>query len=129
MSYEADPRHADEIIKQTGAIDMKPVTTPMVKSNIEESTEDKAQAAAIKKMTPKKKKTKGSYDYEYDDHEDELDAGSAMPLSRERTTEYRGITARGNFLAVDRGDLIYPVKEFSRSMSAPTERDWQRVVR
>ena len=32
LSYEADPRHADEIVKQSGAIGMRPLSSPMVKA-------------------------------------------------------------------------------------------------
>ena len=40
-----------------------------------------------------------------------------------RATEYRSVTARANFLAADRGDIIYTVKECARCMSEPTEQD------
>ena len=37
--------------------------------------------------------------------------------------------ARLNFIAHDRADLQYAVKEASRHMSKPTNRDWRKIVR
>ena len=89
VSYEADPRHAEEIIKQSGAKDMKPVTSPIVKETKDETAEDK-----VKKIEEMKRLGgKGA-------------GGDGEELSRERVRDYRGIAARGNFLAMDRGDII-----------------------
>ena len=56
-----------------------------------------------------------------DDFEDEL-----IPTE---ATRYRAITARVNFLAQDRADLLYSAKECSRSMAQPTREDWARLKR
>ena len=112
LSYEADPRHADEIIKQSGAADLKPVTSPMVKVNNLETEDEKSKGIEEQK----RKKTKDVPDA------DQL-------LNKEQTTQYRGIAARGNFLAIDRADLLYAVKECSRSMSRPTIQDWDKLIR
>ena len=50
-------------------------------------------------------------------------------MTPHRATEYRSVTARASFLAADRGDIIYTVKECARCMSEQTERDWNRLVR
>ena len=39
---------------------------------------------------------------------------------------YRSAVARGNYLAQDRPDIRYPVKELCRSMSRPTNAEWSR---
>ena len=39
-------------------------------------------------------------------------------------SKYRAITARLNYLAQDRPELLYAAKECSRRMSAPEEGDW-----
>ena len=50
-----------------------------------------------------------------------LDAGDA--------TLYRAIVARANYLAQDRSDIMFAVKELTRHMSVPTEEDWKRLKR
>ena len=42
---------------------------------------------------------------------------------------FRAIPARCNYLASDRPDILYPVKELCREMSAPTQRSWNRLKR
>ena len=42
---------------------------------------------------------------------------------------YRGLVARANYLAQDRGDIAYATKELSRKMSSPTDVDMKRMVR
>ena len=51
------------------------------------------------------------------------------PLNPEQSTRYRGLVARANYLAQDRADLQYAVKELSRRMSAPTDIDWMAMKR
>lgn len=48
-------------------------------------------------------------------------------LEGEHATNYRGIVARLNFLAQDRSQIQYAVKELSQSMASPTEDDWGRM--
>ena len=55
------------------------------------------------------------------DDEKELDAKS--------TTMYRAATARGNFLSQDRFDIKFAVKELSRKMAKPNQRDWRKLIR
>ena len=40
---------------------------------------------------------------------------------------YRAIVARANYLAQDRFDIAYAVKELSRGMSSPTYADWNQL--
>jgi hypothetical protein len=42
---------------------------------------------------------------------------------------YRSVAARGNYLAQDRPDLQYAMKEVCRNMSKPTKDDWPLVKR
>ena len=44
------------------------------------------------------------------------------------TTKYRYITARLNYMASDRADLQYSVKELCRDMSAPTDVSLQKLT-
>ena len=45
---------------------------------------------------------------------------NAAPLSAEDASKYRALAARANYLAADRTDLMYSVKEICRSMASPT---------
>ena len=50
-------------------------------------------------------------------------------LPDDQVTMYRAISARCNYLALDRPDICYPTKEACREMSAPSARSWDRRVR
>ncbi len=54
---------------------------------------------------------------------------SDKPLPREKTTPYRAVTARANYLAADRPDMQFASKEICRWMSSPTERSLVAVKR
>ena len=50
-------------------------------------------------------------------------------LSPAETTRYRALAATANFLAIDRGDIVYCAKELARHMATSTTADWEKVVR
>ena len=52
---------------------------------------------------------------------DELRGGEA--------TKYRAVAARCNYLALDRPDIQYAVKEACRDMSKPNDGSWQKLIR
>ena len=52
-----------------------------------------------------------------------------LELSDTEATMYRALTARGVYLAQDRSDITFAVKELSRSMSKPTREDWGKLKR
>ena len=52
---------------------------------------------------------------------------TALDLERHRV--YRSVVARGNFLAQDRPDIRFAVKELCRRMSNPREHDWGSLKR
>ena len=56
------------------------------------------------------------------DHQDEDDDHANEVLDPTEATAFRGMAARCNYLSVDRPDILFPVKELCRSMSAPTSR-------
>ena len=56
-----------------------------------------------------------------DDHE--------MPLDDKEASMYRAIVARCNYLALDRPDIAYSVKELARQMLSPRRGDMQRFKR
>ena len=50
-------------------------------------------------------------------------------LNAERTTKYRAIIARANFIMPDRCDIGFAVKELARKMANPIEIDWEDLCR
>ena len=46
-------------------------------------------------------------------------------LNDVEATKYRALAARANYLAADRTDIMYAVKEICRSMAAPTRGAWK----
>ena len=91
--YEADQRHADLIIRESGAAPMGILSHP----------------GGDRKVI------------EEEDQSEELKGAEA--------TRFRGVAARANYLAVDRPDTEYAVKEVCRRMSAPRKGDWGKLQR
>ena len=50
-------------------------------------------------------------------------------LSPSDTTRYRATAARANYLAADRPDIMYAVKELCRGMAKPTRLHWHKLKR
>ena len=44
-------------------------------------------------------------------------------------TKYRKVVARCNFLALDRGDIAFAVKEGAKGMARPTKHDFAKLKR
>ena len=61
--------------------------------------------------------------------EDSEEAIGREPLDAEHTTMYRALVARANYMAQDRAELQFPVKELCRYMSAPDADAWARLKR
>ena len=90
IEYEADQRHAEIIVDQLQVKDKMPYKVPYEKPTKEEGATGATGATATKE-------------------EEELGAEAA--------TLYRGIAARANYLAIDRPDIQYAVKEVCRGMA------------
>lgn len=52
-----------------------------------------------------------------------------QPMGPSDATKYRAITARLNFLAFDRADIQFAVKEAARKMAVPVHDDWHLLKR
>ena len=50
-------------------------------------------------------------------------------LSEADSTRYRSLTARANYLATDRPDISFSVKQLCRMMSKPTASSWTKLIR
>jgi hypothetical protein len=55
--------------------------------------------------------------------------GEEEQLEGEVKTEYQSMSARLNYLAMDRADLQFGVKELMRKMAGPTKKDWKALKR
>ena len=55
--------------------------------------------------------------------------GNNEELGSEKATLFRRVAARANYLATDRPDLMYSVKEICRQMAKPTMRGWKQLKR
>ena len=64
-----------------------------------------------------------------DDKTDEPEGEELEPLEGSEATNFRGIAARCNYLAVDRPEILFSVKECCREMSKPTARSIRRLKR
>ena len=51
------------------------------------------------------------------------------PLEAGEATRYRALVARLNYLALDRPDIMFGVKEAAKRMSAPCAPDWKLLKR
>ena len=54
---------------------------------------------------------------------------TAEPLAGREASQYRSLVARANYLAQDRMDIQYSVKELTRRMSCPDSEDWVALKR
>ena len=54
---------------------------------------------------------------------------SDAPLGKDAASMYRSCVARANYLALDRPNIAFAVKESCRDMSAPTTASWENIKR
>ena len=105
LEYEPDQRHAEILIKEFGVT--KAVATPGLKdeckkaSDPTEYNEENGQCDNFKKSNDE-----------------------AQLLNKTDAKRFRGCAARANYLAQDRPDIQFSVKEITRSMANPRDADW-----
>ena len=112
ISYEADQKHAEAIIRETGASNLSFFKISMSKENKEEvrdKTDDIVEKRKLGNLGMKEQPLIGQM------------------LGPVETTRYGASAATANFLAIDRGYIC--AKELTRHMAAPTTADWEKVVR
>ena len=59
----------------------------------------------------------------------EIEVDAHQELDGERATQYRRLVARANYIAGDRVDAHYAIKESCRDMSCPNEASWSALKR
>ena len=116
IANEADPRHAEVIIRDSGAENLKTIPTPAMKETGREKDEVNGQDLNGCRWSGK-----------LGGKSDDDDNGDT--LSADEATTYWRIAARANFVAQDRMDIAYATKEATRRMTASTKDDWNKLVR
>ena len=114
IPYEADRKHAEVIISETGASNLTSLKITMSKESKEEvrgKTDDIVEKRKLGKFDMKEEPFIGQI------------------LSPAETTRCRALAATANFLANDRGDIVYCATELTRHMATPTTADWENMVR
>ena len=59
----------------------------------------------------------------------EAEEEQSEELQGKEATRFRAVAARANYLATDRPDVQYAVKEVCRRMAKPVKSDWHKLVR
>ena len=95
LELEADPRHAELVVRELGL-----------------------EQASVSKVPGVKPSRDG-----------EVTAAMSEELGRDEARRYRAVAARLNYLAPDRVDIGYSVKEAARSMAKPLVGDWDKLKR
>ena len=93
IEYEPDQQHVSRVVEALGLTNAKDVATP--------GTDDVGGASEISEL---RRKAKWRDPPEEIEEEDDLLTGEELKL-------FQGVAARFNFLAMDRPDLLYSVKE------------------
>ncbi len=104
LELEADPRHAELVVRDLELEGTKVSKTPGVKPE-------------ARKVVKKDEESDGE---EVEDDE---------PMEAKDATRYRAIVARLNYMAADRADIQFAVKEAARHMSTPTKSNWHALKR
>ena len=116
LKYEADPRHVEKLLRGEGLEDCRSLSTPGVKTNT---------ASVILEDGV----DRGSHAASPGDHGVQTVDSQPRKLDRQRTTRYRSVVARCNFLGTDRFEVAFAAKELCRTMSCPAEEDLASVRR
>ena len=104
LTYEADQRHAEIVIRELGLQEARATATPGARDELAKaSAPGDAEAVEIEDESP--------------------------PLNPSEASAYRGVAARLNYLAQDRPDIQYACKEASRRMAKPRSDDWLMLKR
>ena len=114
ISHEADQKHAEAIVRETGTSNLTSLKIPMSKENKEEmrdKTDDIVEKRKLGMLAVKEQPLIGQI------------------LSPVENTRKRALAATANLLAIDRGDIVYCAKELTRHMATPTTADWETMVR
>ncbi|MBN71658.1 MAG: hypothetical protein CME32_20555 [Gimesia sp.] len=158
VEMEADPRHAELVIKDLGLANAKPSPVPGAKgqrkrADAESKTEHCEEIQVlyedevVSHEEPKSRKQRLNWQGQRNARtvlsaETPVEDGPILEMTDEderlsedkeldggEATKYRAIAARLNYLSPDRVDIQYAVKEAARSMSAPRSSHWAMLTK
>ena len=140
VELEADPRHAELVIKELGLEDAKAVNVPCAKEdskaevqNGKKLTKEEIRIAVEYGVDSLKTATESaggkSWSDELDMKTETEDDSDDTPLDPARARTYRGVAARLNYITPDRADLGYAVKEAARAMATPRESSMRKLIK
>ena len=118
VELEADPRHAELVVKELGLGGAKDSLVPGFKDEVKKGDKGKNVEVAIDSVQKAKDSAGGgSWDFEADVESDTADDDEL--LGPEDARLYQGVAARLSYIAPDRPEIAYAVNESARGMSAP----------
>ena len=118
VTYEPDQRHAEAVCRDLGIQGSNSCATPWEK-------EASVSGDAAKSREKRKAARNG-----HDDNDDENKAEEVLEeLQGEELAKYQSLSARLNYLALDRPDIQYGVKELMWKMSKPNIEDVKSLKR
>ena len=149
---EADPRHVEIAVRELGVQDCKLATTPGSKESAKAECGEakseggrKVSAQTAARMKVQEEIDGGSFqelsmigdarnstgaDNEWPVEQSVKSAGEEEELLGPAEARlYRAVAARLNYIAPDRADIAYAVKETARSISAPKASDLTKLRR
>ena len=138
--YEADQRHAELIVDELGVT--KAVATPGTREDAGRAGAPNRNAKSnVNRQAVEVSEVNGYEVYKLKDHitanEDAWNVEDAKNVPEKdqellqgtEARQYRALAARANYLAQDRPDIQYAVKEIARRMSSPNRGDWGLLKR
>ena len=117
VTLQADPRLHEVVVQQLGLARAKGVSPPGCYSR-GESHRTSGEPLDLRERRIRTEPV-----------EEEDPDGEDVPLTGPRLDQYASLAARLNYLAMDRPDLQFSVKELMRYLSRPTERQWTGLKR
>ena len=124
IEIEADPRHAEEVIKEARLEDKKMSTIPVAAED--GKTEDQSWRMKMKELDPMDRKSRGRAVAE--EVKTKKDAREDMEeIVGKELTRFRSVAARINYVSQDRPDLKIAAMRVCKCMSSPKKSDWNLV--
>ena len=133
ITYEPDPGHMEAVIHELGLANAKSVVTPGIKEDSEISAAEllerrKGYDPPMLKVGPMGEVTEEAWQSD-PRPPPELSVPNSPELTGGMLRQYQSLAARLNYYALDRLDLLFPVKELMRKLSKPSEDDMCRLKR
>ena len=130
IQYEADPVHAEIVLRELGLENARPVGSPCAEGPSEPSAARASSQEPTPSLTDVRKAVGSQKGRPLELPPEEcLPEPDSPPLVGDALKRYQSVAARLNYLALDRPDLQYATKERMRRMTDPTENDEAKLKR